>query len=86
LAQSSERKSTAASKVCGLETEKNMESMLCIARDRECWLQNGLANNYKDKGRRTHVKQLKTHFKSFRDPTRKVEVVRKRLKSGRHKM
>jgi hypothetical protein len=79
LAGSSVRKSIAVSKVCDLETEKNMESMLYTACDQKCCLQKDLADDYKDEGGRTHVKQLKADFKSFKDATKKVEVARKRI-------
>jgi hypothetical protein len=54
-----------------------MESMLYTAHNHKHHLQNDLANDYKDKGGRMHVKQLKSDFKSFRDATQNVEVARK---------
>jgi hypothetical protein len=79
LAESSERKSIAVSKVCGLETEKNMESMLYTARDRKRSLQRDLADDYKDEGGRRHVKQLKSDFSRFRHALDKVAFATKSI-------
>jgi hypothetical protein len=79
LAVSSERKSIAVSKVCGLETEKNMESMLYTACNRKRSLQQDLANDYKNEGGRKHMKQLKSDFTRFRDAINKVAFTTKRI-------
>jgi hypothetical protein len=79
LAASSELKSIAVSKVCGLETEQKMQSMLYTARDRKRRLQRELVDEYEYEGGKRHAKQLKSDFNKFQDATEKVSLASKNI-------